>query len=318
MTIYIYTRVSSSQQATSESASLDFQISQCTSFSKKRYPKQKIVVFSEVFSGRVLEKQVQLKKIIDTISENDTLIIYSVSRLTRDSSKGITLLNSLNQKKIRIHSVSESATYPADRATFRRLLVEANEESDVISERVRGAISYIRKRNGHIGGTSFGYTTIRGKAEKGHTYRPRQLVPDSDEMSIVKKIIYYVDHVTELDEISEREKVGICNVIADKLNAENKLCRGKKWTPFRVRDIYKKFSPSEGVGVGVDSEGLDSDDEDDQVCEICEKPHTSEKNPIIFCDSCDKGFHKNCIKINTVPSGDFFCSFVCQFNKVKI
>jgi DNA invertase Pin-like site-specific DNA recombinase len=311
MTIYVYARVSSSQQATSYSVSLDYQISQCTSFVKNRYPGKKTVTISEVFSGRVLEKQKMLKKIVDSISEGDILIVYNVSRLTRDSSEGISILNALNRKNVKVHSVSERVTYPADRATFRRLLVEANEESDMISERVRGALSYIRERKGHIGNTPYGYTTIRGEPEEGHTYRPRVMVVDNVEMSVIKKIIYYVDHKTELDEISEREQIGICNVIADKLNSENITCRGKKWTAFRVRDIYKKFSKNDDVS-SVDDDGDDEEDSG-EVCEICKRPHSNDKNPIIICDGCDKGFHKKCVNLPKVPKEDFYCSFVCHF-----
>lgn len=314
MTIFIYARVSSSQQASSDSVSLDYQISKCISFAKNRYPEEKTVTVSEVFSGRVLEKQKLLKKILESISEGDMLIVYNVSRLTRDSSEGINILNALNRKKAKVHSVHESVTYPADRATFRRLLVEANEESDVISERVRGALSYIRERKGHIGNTPYGYTTIRGEPEPGHTYRPRVMVVDSVEMSVIKKIIFYVDHKTELDEIVEKEKIGICNVIADKLNNENITCRGKKWTAYRVKDIYKKFSKN-----NIFEEDDDVEDEDSgEVCEICKRPHSNDKNPIILCDGCDKGFHKRCINLHKVPEKEFYCSFVCQFKKVKV
>ena len=139
MTIFIYARVSKANEV-SEIATIDNQISQCSAFARNRYPSIKQEVFSEVCSARVFEKQKELNKLIKKISSNDILIFYNVSRFTRDSSEGITLLNSLNQKKVRIHSVFDNAIYPADRATFRRLLVEANEESDKISDRVRGAL----------------------------------------------------------------------------------------------------------------------------------------------------------------------------------
>lgn len=299
MTIFIYARVSKANEV-SEIATIDNQISQCSAFARNRYPSIKQEVFSEVCSARVFEKQKELNKLIKKISSNDILIFYNVSRFTRDSSEGITLLNSLNQKKVRIHSVFDNAIYPADRATFRRLLVEANEESDKISDRVRGALAYIRERKGHIGKTKYGYTTKRREPEEGHTYRPRDVVEDNEEMKVIQRIIYYVENRTELDEIVEKEEIGICNVISDKFNSEQVLCRGSEWTPVRVRNIYKKFR-----GTCSEYEG--------EACEICKLTFSNKVNPMILCDGCDKGFHMKCINIDKVPIEKFYCSYICQF-----
>ena len=313
--IYIYTRVSSASQATSENASTDAQIEQCSAFVRSQYPDVKYVVVTEVFSGRVLSKQIKLNKILSEIQANDILVFYNVSRLTRDSSTGITILAELNRKNVRIHSVAEKLTYSSDRASFRRLFVDANEESDVISDRVRNAISYIRGRNGHVGKTAFGYKTERQSAESGRTYCVRKVVPNPEEMTIVQKIIYYVDNTTDLDDIVNETRVGICNVIADKLNSENKLCRGKKWSQFRVRDIYKTFGKTFGKTQN-NVENNNDEYDDGESCEICHSLTSKTDNPIILCDGCDKGFHMKCMKMSKVPTNQFFCSVLCQFKKM--
>lgn len=305
--IYIYARVSSAAQATGESTSLDFQIAQCSAFARSRYPDIGQVTITEICSGRVLENQKKFNIILSLVKAHDLIIVYNVSRLTRDAPAGMRLLASLSRQDVRIHSVFEHISYPADRGTFRRLFVDANEESDVISDRVRGAISHIRALSGHIGTPSFGYKTKRTPGV-GQSYCPRKLIPNPTEMAIVNRIIYYVDTITELDTIATETGTGICNVIADTLNAENKLCRGKPWTPLRVRDIYKKFSPEKDE----DEEFIDETD----PCEICKGVESADSNPIILCDGCNKGFHMKCMKMTSVPHGKFFCSMICQFKQL--
>ena len=177
MTIYVYARVSSAKQATSENVSLEFQTDQCSAFARMRYPHITINVVKEIHSARAIKKQNRLARILDLIEQGDIFIFYNVSRLTRDASAGIKLLSNLAKRNIKIHSVFEKLSYPADRATFRRLLVDANEESDTISDRVRGAISHIRQKNGHIGRPAFGYKTVRDSSDcDTHSYRPLRLV----------------------------------------------------------------------------------------------------------------------------------------------
>ena len=311
MTIYIYARVSSAAQATGESTSLDFQLAQCSAFARSRYPDIGQVTITEVYSGRLLEKQRKLNIILSLVKGGDIIIFYAVSRLTRDAPAGMSLLASLARKEVRVHSVFEKISYPADRGTFRRLFVDANEESDVISDRVRGAISHIRARNGHVGTPSFGYKTERITRALGQSYCPRKLVANPKEMALVNRIIYYVDTNTELDDIATEAGVGICNVIADTLNAENKLCRGKPWTQFRVRDIYKTFAPPKGEERDEETEFIDETD----PCEICKGVDSVDSNPIILCDCCDRGFHMKCMKMASVPDGKFFCSMLCQFKQ---
>ena len=236
MTIVIYSRVSSARQSGTDHASLDAQIEHCKAFARQQYPGVVQVVVSETISGRVLSKQTKLGTLLQRLKKGDVFIFYNVSRFSRDSGNAIGALSKLGQLGVRIHSVFDKLTYPADRASFRRLLVEANEESDVISERVRGALSYIRQQNGHIGTAPYGYKVEREAPSQGHSYRPRRLVPNPEEMEIVREIIRYVDNVTELDS-QVNKRYAICNVIADTFNTSNRSCRGQPWTPERVKYI---------------------------------------------------------------------------------
>ena len=48
-------------------------------------------------------------------------------------------------------------------------------------------------------------------------------------------------------------------------------------------------------------------DENDTICGICFDGESTEKNPIVFCESCDLPLHQSCYGIKNIPEGDYFC-----------
>ena len=186
-------------------------------------------------------------------------------------------------------------------------MVEANEESDVISDRVKGALEFVKAHGGHIGTAPFGYMAVRGAPVEGGKYQPLSLVEHPEEFAIIKRIVYSVENRTELDKRVHRYH-GICNVISDMLNEENVTRRGLVWTPQAVKALYKKHK---GVSTCAD-------DFDETACEVCREKHSKRGNEMILCDGCDKGFHIKCIGKSSVPSGKFYCGVICQYASMAL
>ena len=207
----------------------------------------------------------------------------------------------------------DNITYPANRNFFRLKLVEANEESDVISERVTNAIQFIKEKGGHIGKAPYGYKAVRQENPNG--YCMRVLVEDENEMDVIRRIVSLVD-ATYIEQISQNQGVGLCNVIADILNQDNMLNRqGDFWNAYSVKRIYLKFKDffrEEVCKCDVD------EDTDDIECVICSEYHSNPSNEMILCDGCNGGYHIQCIDYKSVPEGAFFCSIVCKLNQAKI
>lgn len=310
---YIYTRVSSKRQGESNHVSLDTQLQKCMEHLDAR----PTAIYSESVSGRVLENQTELMNLVNVLENGDVIVVYNVSRFTRDAAYGIDLLNDFHRRKICVISVIEGINSIANRVSFRTKLVEANEESDVISDRVRGATEFIKQHGGHIGVAPYGYMTVRStkSAVEGGTYCPLILQPNPLEMGIVKRIVYHVDNRTHLDDLIESQpkhmQEGICNLIADVLNGDGLTRRGKPWTPQSVKAIYKKFKDDESV--------VSSFEEiDGQMCEICQEGHSEAGNEMVLCDKCDKGYHIKCIHLKRVPKNAFFCSVMCQYSNLSL
>ena len=312
--IHIYSRVSSMRQAQEGCVSLDAQQQKCVEYVQHHYPGAVPIIRREAVSARDLRNQQFFKSVAD-IADNDVIVVYNVSRFSRDSVRGIELLNTLRKRNVRIISVMEGIDSISCRAAFRTKVVEANEESDVISDRVSGAVAFIRKNGGHIGAAPFGYTVSRAEtpAIEGGTYRARILQPNKEELGVISRIVFYIENHTELDIVIESEprkshRIGVCNLIADMLNRNGALRRGEEWTAHSVKAIYDKYR-----------KGAYSDDLEDVVscdsgetCEICHEGHSEKSNQMLLCDHCNKGFHIKCIRLPRVPKGSFFCGVICQ------
>lgn len=315
--VHIYIRVSSKKQNEYNNISLDMQLAKCMEyFSNSTFCNtHNTVVYSEVVSARYLANQTNLLKLFEKLTDGDVILVYNVSRFSRDSAGAIDLLyNKL--PTINIISVNEGISYPANRNSFRIKLVEANEESDVISDRVRGANEYIKSKGGHIGSTKYGYSTIRQPPAEGETYSTRVLVENEREMKVIKRIVNSV-HDLELQQISEQKQVGVCNVIADILNEEQITKRGALWNAFSVLAIYKKYKSM------MDDVIMDNDDDDvngtydDTICVLCSGNDSLKGNEMLLCDGCNRGFHLQCIQFDKIPVENFYCSIECKIHGLK-
>jgi DNA invertase Pin-like site-specific DNA recombinase len=311
--IYVYIRVSSSRQADQDHASLDAQQQKCLEYVKHIVDTP--IVIREVVSARNLNNQLFLLNSAVNVEDNSIIVVYNVSRFSRDAVRGIELLNAFRKRNIRVVSVMEGIDSISCRAAFRTKLVEANEESDVISDRVSGAVAFIREHGGHIGGAPFGYIVSRAETPvvAGGTYRARVLAPNQAEMSIISHIVFHIENRTGLDDIIESEprkskRVGVCNLIADVLNRDNRLRRGAQWTGQSVKAIYDKYRKG---AYSEDMQEVDSCDSG-EVCEVCKGLDSEKGNEMMLCDHCNKGFHVKCIRLPRVPKGSFFCGVICQ------
>ncbi|RDW58095.1 hypothetical protein BP6252_13506 [Coleophoma cylindrospora] len=100
-------------------------------------------------------------------------------------------------------------------------------------------------------------------------------------------------------EISDDER-GPGNKVAKRPNAKSTT---KETTP--ESDLEIEGAPTELAGGG------DSDEEDDEVCEVCGKAESKAPNLIVFCESCPRAVHQKCYDIPVIPRGDWFCR-ACQ------
>lgn len=66
-------------------------------------------------------------------------------------------------------------------------------------------------------------------------------------------------------------------------------------------------SPGKENNPAERADGVDEDEEDDEVCAICSKPDSNPPNEILFCDNCNMPVHQKCYGIAKIPKGDWLC-----------
>uniref|UniRef100_A0A1I7TLS5 PHD finger protein 10 n=1 Tax=Caenorhabditis tropicalis TaxID=1561998 RepID=A0A1I7TLS5_9PELO len=54
---------------------------------------------------------------------------------------------------------------------------------------------------------------------------------------------------------------------------------------------------------------------DCRVCSVCEKPE--KEDHVVFCDSCDRGFHWYCVGLKGMPRGGWMCQNYCSSTQLR-
>ena len=217
---YIYCRISTKYSKTSHS--LDTQEDQCIEYCKSRGLNVKEIIRDQK-SSRNMTNYYTLTNLINKMNYGDMLIIYDVSRFSRNVLKGIELLDGMSEKGIHIYSVKENINYEdsMNKHLFRVFLNQAEYESDTISIRTTNSARHLKKIGGMAGGhTKFGYEMY----SSGRIKKVRRNFSEHRIISRIKKDIMYGKKPRD---------------VACELNDSELLYRGKLWTPTSVRYVYK-------------------------------------------------------------------------------
>lgn len=174
MSAVVYIRVSSKKQSKfNESTSLDSQEENCFLYAKKHLNLNLIQndTYEEIGSA-FNDSRIMFKKMIRYVSNEYNkikfILINDVSRFHRNLRLGLNILDKLESKGVTVISVTEDCSYGPnvkrkDKIRFRNKLVNAEDESIKISDRVLNSINYRIKRGDFIGKAPFGYKAIKDK-----------------------------------------------------------------------------------------------------------------------------------------------------------
>lgn len=121
----------------------------------------------------------------------DVLVVYRLDRLTRRGvGEAIRIVDELRQNGVSLVSASEpflDTSTAMGTGIFGLFAAMAEQESENISTRSRGAKAALREVGSHAGGrTPFGFTAVREVRGK---FTVRSLVPDPREADVVREIV---------------------------------------------------------------------------------------------------------------------------------
>ena len=159
------------------------------------------IIFNEKMTGTKRNRP-ELMKMLDRITEGDTVVVESLSRLGRSTKDLIELVELFNQKNVHLVSLKEQidTSTPTGKFLFTLMSAISQFERDVIAERTREGLRSARAR-GRTGGRPKTNQSIIKKAIK--LYNTQQYsIKEIEELTGVKKSSLY----RALKEKSESEE----------------------------------------------------------------------------------------------------------------
>jgi len=159
-----YLRVSTQGQA-EDGVSLDAQEAKVRAWAGLN--SVEVVIFRDKgISGKRADNRPGLVAALDVVGKGDTLVCYSLSRLSRSTKDMLALADVLAKKEADLVSLSEKidTTTATGKMVFRMLAVLSEFERDQISDRIRFALAHKRVCGEKTGGdVPFGYRARSGK-----------------------------------------------------------------------------------------------------------------------------------------------------------
>lgn len=162
MRAHIYCRVSTKQQATDVATSFTIQVQHCVGFcAMQGWDMAEIV--QEVASSKKLSNQSKLLTMIHTMAPGDKLLVMRVDRLSRNVLQALTLIDTLKEKNIQLHSTLEQydCETPEGMYFMRLALSQAQLENDKLGQKIKWARAAIKSRGGELRRAPFGSEAYR-------------------------------------------------------------------------------------------------------------------------------------------------------------
>lgn len=175
--IFGYARVSTEQQ------NLDRQLDALNKYGVD-------IIFNEKMTGTKRNRP-ELTKMLDRLTEGDTVVVESLSRLGRSTKDLIELVDLFEKKKVHFVSLKEQidTSSPTGKFLFTLMSAISQFERDVIAERTKEGLRSARAR-GRLGGRPKTDVTSINKAIK--LYNTRQYsIKEIEELTGVKKSTLY-------------------------------------------------------------------------------------------------------------------------------
>jgi DNA invertase Pin-like site-specific DNA recombinase len=224
ITIYIICRVSTKNQSSEYSISTAQQETLITEKINELYPTQnkRIKIIHHIGSAftKLPSFFINLESSIRT---NDVIAVYRIDRLSRNIRYALDYLNKFDDKGVKFYSCHENIYYNADRAQFLTYLLNGQRDAEAMSSRQTKILEFKRKR----GDEGFGRPKYGKRYIREENTNKILVVDNDDELKTIEFII------SKKRRLSPR-------LIANKLNKDGNLKRGKTWNADMIRRIIAK------------------------------------------------------------------------------
>lgn len=263
----IYTRVSTLNQK-NFGVSHSVQEKECTLYSEANGLRIRSIN-RETGSGFKGSQRV-LKMTLSSMNKGEVLVVYDASRFTRNFNTYTSIIRMIEKKKIVLVFVKSltgaTLKYPEDRNQMTREILQAQQESENLSRKMKDVHSYL-KRNGYSKST-YGIKLVK----EGDRF-VQEKVPL--EQAVIEKF--------------RKEGLRILNSGATHEEMITRLLKGITSTPIKYRGGrgWKREDVINVYNIAIDT----------SPCKKCD----SSEGEMLFCDVCYNSFHLSCVGLRSTP-----------------
>lgn len=222
-TLYYVCRVSTKQQAGTNMVSLNAQekeinkhVSKCGTFDRIKIVKIVASAYKNV------PKDIQ--NISKCLNKGDLIIVYAIDRLSRNIFKYSEFFTNVEEKGANIYSTKENINYRDHKILFWKYVLDAQNESETISRRVKLGQDMRREL-----GDEYRGQLSYGKKYQRNNDKIRKIVSNEEEQTVIMKILSLYDGYSPQP-----------TLIAKYLNKHGMVKRGKQWNAGMVQRIIKQ------------------------------------------------------------------------------
>lgn len=187
MRYVIFSRVSTSMQTTEN------QIWECRNYvNSVRKPQDEVIEFDEPETSTRLkpDKRPVLKAMREFVKKGDTLVVYKMNRLARDSEEMIVIYNDLLRKDVNVYSINEPKL---DKSIICVFAMVAEMERESIRKTTITGLKRKQAMMEKVGTTWYGYkedpSKLQEREEVRSSGKPYLLIPEEDEQSQVNLMV---------------------------------------------------------------------------------------------------------------------------------
>lgn len=211
-----YIRVSTAGQV-EDGVSLDAQVAKIRAWADLN-GYQLGEIFSDAGISGAKANRPGLAAALDAVERGDALVVYSLSRLARNTAHTLEIAANLEKKGADLVSLSEKidTTSAAGKMVFRMMAVLSEFERDQVSERTRAAMTYKKAKGQRVGSIPYGKRLAGNGVD---------LIDDAAEQEIIGLVR------------GLRHNGYSLTAIAAELDARGFKPRGARWHPQTVKNI---------------------------------------------------------------------------------
>lgn len=179
---YGYIRVSTNYQV-DDGLSLEFQEKEIRDYAKSNKLELVKIYSDKGKSGRQIKGRKQLEEVLEIMKTGEILLLYSLSRLARNSRECKNILYEIDKKGCSFVSIKQKleTVTPIGKAMVGMTAVFDELESDIISERVKDGMKMKKEKGEFCGGRiSYGWKLSNGKGT--------DLIEVPEEQEVIRKI----------------------------------------------------------------------------------------------------------------------------------